>query len=254
MIKNMAQRSIEEVYDALLKYQVDFSFGEEVSILKQSRWDSAKTVLDYGCGNAYYTYKLASLYPDKEYICCDRNKAILSKARTLKNMSLLCGEYPKVSVSNDIDFFIIRYLTSYLSDRVSFFRWIREHASNQASIMIVDAKDDELIVEPDMPNFMRGQDAFLQSVSDSGGCRDIMTEIRDELKEFGFACKKERHIVVNSYEPFDREKIFVYMNLVAEMDNGCVIPEDVRSELMCWISNPNSFLQYGTFVSLFELK
>lgn len=250
----MSRRNRVEIYDALLKYQVDFSFGEETSILKHSRWNCAKTVLDYGCGNAYYAQRLASQYPDKKYICCDRNEAILSKAHSLPNMSFVCGEYPDVPISNNIDFFIIRYLASYLSDRSSFFSWIKEHASSEASILLVDAKDDELLVEPYMPNFMRGQDAFVQSVSDSGGCRDIMTTIKKELSDVGFICKKERHIVVNSYEPFVKEKIFVYMNLVAEMDNDCAMPEAVRDELMYWVTDPASFLQYGTFVALYELS
>ena len=44
------------------------------------------------------------------------------------------------------------------------------------------------------------------------------------------------------------------MNLVAELDNGLPLSEAIREELMQWVTNPDSYLQYGLFASLFQLS
>ena len=44
------------------------------------------------------------------------------------------------------------------------------------------------------------------------------------------------------------------MNLVAELDNGLPLSELIREELMQWVTNSDSYLQYGLFVSLFQLS
>ena len=105
-----------------------------------------------------------------------------------------------------------------------------------------------------MPNFQHGLDSFYDKVDEDGGQRDLFDDIKEDLLESGFSCKKVRTIVVNSEEPLKKEKLFIYMNLVAELDNGLPLSEKIREELMQWVTNPKSFLQYGLFASLFELK
>lgn len=246
-------RSRTQLYDSLLKYQVELSYGTETSMLKQSRWLHAKSVLDYGCGNAFFSYCLSKENPDKVFYCCDCDKDILSIANQTSQMHLIRGSYPSVDIPNNIDFFIVRHLTSYLSDRKTFFKWIKEHASPTASILLIDAYDDDLIIEPYMPHFQHGLDSFYDKVNEDGGQRDIFADIRSELAEVGFICKNERKIVINSAEMIKKEKLFVYMNLVAELDNGLPLSEKIREELMQWITNPKSFLQYGLFACVYEL-
>ena len=247
-------RSRAQLYDSLLKYQVELSFGTETSLLKHSRWLEAKSVLDYGCGNAFFSYCLSKKNPDKLFYCCDCDKDILSVAEQTEQMNLICGSFPNVDIPNNIDFFVIRHLTSYLPDRKLFFKWLKEHASPTASLLLIDAYDNDLIIEPHMPHFQHGLDSFYDKVDEDGGQRDLFSNIRDELAEFGFVCKKDRKIVINSDEMFKKEKLFVYMNLVAELDNGLPLSENIREELMQWVTNPESFLQYGLFASLYELN
>lgn len=247
-------RTRAELYDSLLKYQVELSFGIETSLLKHSKWSEAKNVLDYGCGNAYFSYCLSQDYPEKHFYCCDRDAEILKLASKTNSIELICGSFPEIEIPNNIDFFIIRHLASYLPDRRAFFKWLKDHASPNASILLIDAYDAEFMLEPFMPNFQHGLDSFYDKVDEEGGQRDLFDDIKEELFESGFGCKKLRTIVVNSEEPLKKEKLFIYMNLVAELDNGLPLSEKIREELMQWVTNPKSFLQYGLFASLFELK
>lgn len=247
-------RTRTQLYNSLLKYQVDLSFCTEIAILKHSNWSEANTVLDYGCGNAYFSYCLSQKYPNKTYYCCDRDEDILKVGQYTEHMNLICGEFPTVEIPNDIDFFIIRHLTSYLSDRESFFSWIKAHAAQNASIFLIDAFDENLIIEPFMPNFQKGLDTFYEKVDKDGGQRSLHDVIKGELENQGFKYCDELKIVVNSEETLKKEKLFIYMNLVAELDNGLPLSEEIREELMQWVTNPDSYLQYGLFASLFQLS
>lgn len=247
-------RTRTELYDSLLKYQVDLSFGTEIAILKHSNWDDASTVLDYGCGNAYFSYRLSQKYPNKIFYCCDRDGDILKVGQRTDHMNLVCGEFPTVKIPNNIGFFIIRHLTSYLSDRKQFFSWIKEHAAQDASILLIDAYDENLIIEPYMPNFQRGLDTFYEKVDKDGGQRSLHDIIKEEMEDQGFKYCDELKIVVNSEQTLKKEKLFIYMNLVAELDNGLPLSEAIREELMQWVINPKSYLQYGLFASVFQLS
>lgn len=247
-------RTRTQLYNSLLKYQVDLSFGTEVAVLKHSNWDASNTVLDYGCGNAYFSYCLSQKYPDKIFYCCDRDDEILKVGQYTDRMNLICGEFPMVEVPKDIDFFIIRHLTSYLSDRKLFFSWIKEHAAQGASILLIDAYDENLIIEPYMPNFQKGLDTFYEKVDKDGGQRCLHDIIKEELECQNFKYCDELKIVVNSEQTLKKEKIFIYMNLVAELDNGLPLSEAIREELMQWVTSPNSYLQYGLFASVFQLS
>lgn len=247
-------RTRTELYNSLLKYQVDLSFGTEIAVLKHSNWSDASTVLDYGCGNAYFSYCLSLKYPNKTFYCCDRDGDILEVGQRTDHMNLVCGEFPTVKIPNNIDFFIIRHLTSYLSNRKQFFSWIKEHAAQDASILLIDAYDENLIIEPYMPNFQRGLDTFYEKVDKDGGQRSLHDIIKGELENQGFKYCDELKIVVNSEQTLKKEKLFIYMNLVAELDNGLPLSEAIREELMQWVTNPNSYLQYGLFASVFQLS
>lgn len=247
-------RTRTQIYNSLLKYQVDLSFSTEIAVLKHSNWNDARVVLDYGCGNAYFSYCLSQKYPNKIFYCCDRDEDILNVGQFTERMNLVRGEYPTVKIPNNIDFFIIRHLTSYLNDRKSFFSWIKEHAANDASILLIDAYDENLIIEPFMPNFQKGLDTFYEKVDKEGGQRSLHDIIKGELEREGFRYCDELKIVVNSEEPLKKEKLFIYMNLVAELDNGLPLSEAIREELMQWVTNPDSYLQYGLFASLFQLS
>ena len=247
-------RTHTELYNSLLKYQVDLSFGTEVAVLKHSNCNDASTILDYGCGNAYFSYCLYQKYPNKTFYCCDRDREILEVGHCTEHMNLICGEFPTVKIPNNIDFFIIRHLTSYLSDRKLFFSWIKEHAAQDASILLIDAYDENLIIEPYMPNFQKGLDAFYKKVNKDGGQRSLHGIIKGELKNQGFKYRDELKIIVNSEQTLKKEKLFIYMNLVAELDNGLPLSEAIREELMQWVTTPNSYLQYGLFASVFQLS
>jgi len=247
-------RTKDFLYNSLLKIQAELSYPIETSLLRKTNWKQAKNILDYGCGNAYFSKLLARDYPDKTYYCCDRNEKILAFAEQRPNVHVCCGEYPEIKFEPDFDFFLVRHLTSYLNDRKAFFSWINDISTENAGILLIDAFDENLVIEPLMPNFQVGLDKFYKQVGESGGNRNLLGSIIDELDELDFVHQDTLKIVVNSQMPNQKEKLFVYMNLVAELDNGLPLSEDIREELMTWVTDETSYLQYGLFASVFEKK
>lgn len=120
--------------------------------------------------------------------------------------------------------------------------------------MLVDAFDENLLIEPYMPHFQKGLDTFYDKVKSEGGNRDLFGTIKSELESIGYTHKDSLKIVVNSKMDNYKERLFVYMNLVAELDNGLPLSEDIREELMTWVTDNRSYLQYVLFASVFEIE
>lgn len=247
-------RTRDELYNSLLKLQVDLSFSNEVSVLKKIDMDRVKNILDYGCGNGYFSKQLSLKYPNRNFYCCDRNAEILKFAKPFKGITFLSGEYPSITFPVKMDMVVLRHLTSYLSDRKNFFDWIRNNCNDGAYLLLIDAYDENLLIEPTLPEFNKGLEKFYSSVDNMGGDRDIFSDTKHELADLGYTLIDSLKIIVNSDTPNLKEKIFVYMNLVAELDNGLPLSEGIREELMDWVTNESSYMQYGLFASVFKLK
>jgi SAM-dependent methyltransferase len=247
-------RARHQVFNSLLKLQADFSFQPETSLLDKSIWAKTRTVLDYGCGNGYFSQLLSEKHPEMKFYCCDRDKDILSYIPIGKQFIPIQGEYQTINLPEKIDFFVVRHLISYLHNRAGFFNWLHKCASENASLLLIDAFDENLVIEPYMENFQKGLDKFQEEVKSAGGNRDLFGVITEELENACFYHEKTEKIIVCSSEANMKEKLFVYMNLVAELDNGLPLSELIREELMDWVTNDKSYLQYGLFAALFKFK
>ena len=247
-------RTRSELYNSLLKLQVDLSFFNEISVLKKIDMSNVQNILDYGCGNGYFAKQLSMKYPNRNFYCCDRDVEILKYFDEFKNSNILLGEYQKLILPVKMDMVILRHLTSYLSNRTKFFNWIKDNSNDESYLLLIDAYDENLLIEPVMPEFKKGLDAFYQSIDNMGGNRDLFAEIKSELSDLGYKHMDSLKIVVNSDIPNLKEKLFVYMNLVAELDNGLPLSEKIREELMNWVTSESSYLQYGLFASVFKLN
>lgn len=247
-------RTKTELYNDLLKIQTELSFHNEITILKKANTKNIKTVLDYGCGNGYFIKKLDEKMNFDKIYCCDINDKILNCTPSNNKYIKLCGDYNNISLPEKVDLVVLRHLSSYLSDRTSFFKWINSNTTENALILLIDAFDENLLIEPIMPYFQKGLDSFYESVKNSGGTRNIFDLITKELSVEKFDLIDTIKIVVDSNTPNLKEKLFVYMSLVAELDNGLPLDEHIREELMQWVTNDNSYMQYGLFSSLYRRK
>lgn len=240
-------------YNEFLKLQTDLSYGLEHPLFQHDTWKNAKNVLDYGCGNGAYSLMLSKDYKNKKYQCVDIDENIIHYAKELLSepvFSVFNGDHNSLIVKSKFDFVILRHLTSYLSNRESFFNWIANNTSKNAAILIIDADDENMIITPELPFFTKGLDDFVEDLKEVGGQRDLREDIINECKAVGFDIQYSNRIIVNSKLPNYKEKLFLYMMLVAELDFGSPVPDKVKEELYSWAIDPDSYVQYGLFGTL----
>ncbi len=245
-------RSKTELYDSLLRLQTELSYYDEIALLKKINIDTINTVLDYGCGNGYFTRKLEKDFQFKKIYFCDTDEQILNCIPTRKKYIKICQDYKTVSLPEKADLVILRHISSYITDRNEFFKWLKDNTNENAIILLIDAFDENLLIEPKMPNFNKGLDCFYETVKQKGGERDLFEIVSNELSVYTFKLIDSIKIIVSSDKPNLKEKLFVYMNLVAELDNGLPLSEKIREELMQWVTSEDAYMQYGLFVSIYK--
>ncbi|MFA7060830.1 MAG: class I SAM-dependent methyltransferase [Pedobacter sp.] len=253
-----ALRRWEDIYDDLLRYQAELSCDLEQVFFRSSRaWADAKTILDFGAGNAYYSNLLARQYPDKNFICLERNIELAEIARrgiTSNRIEVVTGSFDDLDSDRSFDFVFTRHALSYLSDaeRYKFASWVSKNTSDHGAILIIDADDDAFFTSPRLPLLEGGNKKFQDDLKAEGGNRCL----REVLPQYwlcnGFSHEFTRTLVVHSAISDRKYLMSMFMRSVAEIDHGSPLPNAVRDEIDSWAVDHSSYLQYGMFGTLFS--
>jgi SAM-dependent methyltransferase len=242
-------RSRHEIYDDLLRFQAELSFDLEQQFFHLSEpWERSRTVLDFGSGNAYYAALLAREYPEKSFVCVERDEALAPAAlRWIGNnrISLIKGDHRAVPDSVQFDFVIARHVVSYLSDAAQLFSWISRHTEPDAGMLLIDADDAALVVRPRLPILEKGNEDFKRGVRDIGGNREALTTVAADLEHRGFGQQWIKTLIVHSDIRERKYLMYMFMRCIAELDHGSPLNADVWAEIDNWALNPKSYLQYG---------
>lgn len=242
------------VYNDLLNIQAKISFALELPLFQSELWDNAQLVLDYGCGNAAFASRLLEFFPDKHFICVERDADLADLAKKqyeCSHLTVVTGSYDSIKDKNKYDFVLLRHLTSYLPDRRGFCEWVSEHTTDTAGVLVIDADDEHYFVKPSLPLYSGGIDKFRKNVDAEGGKRNVRKEIETEWGDQGFNLINSERIIVNSEITNIKELMYIYMCLIAELDYGSPLPPELYEELLTWSLNPKSYIQYGLFGTFF---
>lgn len=185
----------------------------------------------------------------------ERDEKLAQIARTEyahPNITVVTGSYEELRFQEKFDFILLRHLTSYLSNRQAFCEWIANISSAAAGVLVIDADDELFLAKPELPIFQSGIEKFRQRVSAEGGQRDVRTAIESEWKTCGFVPLFSQRIIVNSDIGHSKELTYLYMYLIAELDYGSPVRNDLAEELLSWVFNPSSYIQYGLFGTFFH--
>lgn len=132
-------------WDRLLSDQIELTFEREIQLLEGSpEWQSARRVLDAGCGNGLFLRKLAARYPEKSYTGVDLSEALIARAEdTLRetHVDLMCGDF--FALDRDFDFVFARAVAQHLPDLRRFVRHLPQLVSAEGGALILDRSDDE---------------------------------------------------------------------------------------------------------------
>jgi SAM-dependent methyltransferase len=243
------------IYGDLLRFQAELSADLELPFFySASEWEHATTILDLGSGNGYYAARLAGVFPDKTFVCLERDPKMAGQAsRWATNGSLtsITGTLSDLPNETHFSFVLARHTLSYLDDLPAFGTWLTEHTTHGAGLLVIDADDDAFLCRPPLPILERGNEEFKKKVAAAGGDRDVVTRLREHVHGAGFSHRWTRGLIVHSDIRDRKYLMYMFMRAVAEYDHGSPLPSDVWSEIDAWALDPHSYLQYGLAASLF---
>ncbi|MFZ5985750.1 MAG: class I SAM-dependent methyltransferase [Bacillota bacterium] len=244
-----------EIFNRMLKVFADLAYPFEREFFKNEAWKRAKHVMDLGCGNCSYTSLLASDFPDKKFTCVDPDMYMINTARqlfSLENMDLVCGHLDNLEVNHKYDFIIIRLAVRHMGNREGLLRKVRSFLASGASIMVIDADVENIVLGEELTGFMK----VFQNMYESSGntsLNGLERRLIDEFEKAGLRYDGTVRVSIDSGMPKMKKHIYEYMKLVSQMAYYPFIPEGILRELDEWFINSVKDARIGTFASIYSI-
>ncbi len=243
-------RTKTDVYDHMLRIQGDMAFPYEQCLYQTERWAKAERVLDFGTGNGHYLKLLRSRYRDKSYLGIEHDAKMAERAqqRNGQEIKVITGSIETLPEEEWFDYLLVRLVGLHLPDRSILTRLAARNKRSALGVLIIDA-DDEYFLFRNEPKKFR---AALEDVRKTAINRNLRELVKMEWEAAGYKRIMEHRIIINSDFPNNKERMYCYMCLTAELVLGSPLPKDVADELFDWLLDPASYVQYGIFGSVFE--
>lgn len=246
-------RSRVDVYDHMLRLQADMAYPYERSLYQTQSWKSATSVLDFGCGNAHYLAKLRTSYPGKTYAGIEHEPDMARRAQRRHGQALRIFEGDATCLPSDyrFDCLLLRLVCLHLPDRRILHDLMERHGTPNAHVILVDADDEYFMFDPEPPRFLG---ALRHLREEQAVNRELRQVVAREWTDFGFQHSFEHRFIINSDYPGNRERMYLYMYMTAELALGAPLERSIAEELLEWVLDGVSYVQYGVFGSVFERK
>jgi ubiquinone/menaquinone biosynthesis C-methylase UbiE len=118
------------------------------------------TVVDYGCGNGYFTVPLAKMVGNSgKVIAVDIQQEMLDKVslrlknNNLKNVELFNNSNSKLNYPNSIDFAIAIYVVHEIPNKKAFFKELYDNLKLNSKLLIME------------PNFIVSRKSFTNTIN-----------------------------------------------------------------------------------------
>lgn len=175
--------AILDIWDQMQRLQTDFAIAQELSFYYTSpEWQSAKTVLDVGCGNGYYLGKIANRFPEKSYHGIDLSPELVAVAQTEsggRNLSFSCRDLCELTESFDV--VLMRLLLQHLDDVPVFLDEVARLTKSGKAAFIIDAHDPVRFFYPEFPEFTSFFAAYSEKERRAGRDRCVENRVRQAL-------------------------------------------------------------------------
>jgi len=175
--------AILDIWDQMQRLQTDFAIAQELSFYYTSpEWQTAKTVLDIGCGNGYYLGRIANRFPEKIYRGIDLSAELVAVAEAesgSRNLSFSCRDLCEVTDSFDV--VLMRLLLQHLDDVPAFLDEVARVTNPGKSAFIIDAHDPVRFFHPEFPEFTTFFAAYSEKERRAGRDRCVENRVRQAL-------------------------------------------------------------------------
>ncbi|MGD9737860.1 MAG: trans-aconitate 2-methyltransferase [Bauldia sp.] len=249
-------------WDQLLAHQVDLLLADELPLLRSlPAWREARRVIDAGCGNGYYLSRVASFFPEKDYVGVDISKELIEAAREAHpEHAFAAGDFFAADME-PADVVIMRFLVQHLRD----FRAVLQGAARAlrpgGTLIIIESDMSRSEIRPIPGAFHRMLLAYHKASASEGSLKtELLTDVRklicDADEPWSLAAEYEAH--TSRVGPFDDGKLVsVFLKWVDLAERSAMFAFDfdsVRAELAQWSRNPAAFVSLATRLFVLEQR
>jgi hypothetical protein len=233
---------VMELYARMLEAQAYLQFPFERPFYAKPRWRNAAIIVDFGCGDGSYLELLAREFPEKRYFGIESNqdmRTIAERKRCHDNISFH-SSLSEVDASA-VDFFLLRYVVMHLEDRGRVFQSVRERASCEAAILIIEPDDQKLKINPPF-TLLEDAVARMQAVSKH---RNLREQLDDELETIGFSLVDQASPTISIDAESVDHRLLRYAYSLIELGLQAKISESQKASLLDWGLEKDHLVQFG---------
>ncbi|RKZ80318.1 MAG: hypothetical protein DRR19_23795 [Candidatus Parabeggiatoa sp. nov. 1] len=169
-------------------------------------WQSARKVLDMGCGEGSHLLRIQSQYPDKSYTGIDVDKDVISmaQAKTSEILFLLKDIY-SYTPTQEFDFAIARLLIQHLPNLDGFLGFAQACLNPGGTLWVVDGYDELKRIGPKAPLLKAAYDELAKAQKQRGTDRNGSLELVNLAHKHDFRVEQEIIEVLYAERDFSRQ-------------------------------------------------
>jgi SAM-dependent methyltransferase len=190
-----------------LAKQATVLFELESPILKTSVQTPITSLLDLGCGNAFYTIQLKSLFEAKNVFGYERNESLIEQAQNeFPNVLITRGDLTdsdgvkKILIESQPDIVNLRFVLQHMrpSERAELLKVVRENMKAGATLIVTEPNDSEILFSPPSENLSFLIQRTIDIQAERGGDRNLAGKLQFELNEAGFVSSAGQRYCLNN--------------------------------------------------------
>ncbi len=252
--------SFEELWNRQLDLQVRAFFPADAEFLKSlSFFRRARHVLEIGSGNGAFLLQLSKAFPEKTFRGIDSSAMLTKHARHRlqfqQNVSVDVKDlYALGPADGEYDAILVRLVVQHLPDLVRFLEVAQSLLAPGGHLILVEAEDSELRLEPECP-----QRAVILKAARKhqpvGGPAAALRNLRRLARPRGFALTKDyvvKRTITGSGKATVRQMWENLASLAQAAWNVEPRMAELRRQLDRWEETPGSKAHFGYRYTIFQ--
>jgi len=237
-------------WDELLRYQVDYSFPQELEFLfTLAAWRDGSKILDVGCGNGYFLSRLQQFFPNKEYFGVDVSPELAARAAArYPAISITAGDLITYKPACSFDVILMRFFVQHLKDFGAILQAANWLLRPRGHLIIIESDLAESRNYPELPIFTDMLLTYARVSAAHGSVKERLLADAGQLvaaAAANWSIEREEKLTCPRLGPFSKSQLFAIYHLWVDLcDHSGMFRFDfgsVRTELDTWATRGASF-------------
>ena len=190
-----------------LAIQANALFDIEKPILKSFCRGKIDTLLDLGCGNAFYTSQLKSLFEIRNTYGYERNQDLIEHAKIeFPNINIAQGDLTNnqgietILAETKPDLINLRFVLQHMrpSERSNLLSTLNRGMKPGSKLIVTEPNDSEILITPNSDNLNYLIKRTIEIQAERGGDRNIACKLESELMTAGFKNIEKRKYSISN--------------------------------------------------------